>query len=102
MCCWRRWAAAQYVDDRTAGADPTLQFTSWNMFEAFSHFRVSVPLVPRDRSFATFTDQASVRGGSTAYFRVSGASRPATALRVRTATEALLPSTTQVWIVRLQ
>ena len=28
-----RWAAALYVDDRIADADPTLQFTSWNLHD---------------------------------------------------------------------
>ncbi len=59
-------------------------------------------LGPRERRFAPFTDAVSVRGGSTAYFRISGAGRAGTAIRVRDASGAPLPAHMRVWVVRLQ
>jgi hypothetical protein len=43
-----------------------------------------------------------VRAASSSYLRVSGASRPGTAIRVRNAADGPLPAIMQVFIVRLQ
>jgi hypothetical protein len=98
-----QWAAALYVDDRgVSGVNPRLTYTSWNMKSVADRLRVPATLVPIEVSFATFRQTASVRGGSTAYYRLSGAGRPKTTVRVRNSTEGLLPGTMRVWIVRLQ
>ena len=98
-----QWAAALYVDDRVPGAAPRLTFSSWNLFDMDrNRINVTGRLVPRERAFGGFTDAVSVRGGSTAYFRVSGAGRAATAIRARTSAGGALPAAMRMWIVRLQ
>jgi len=59
-------------------------------------------LTPRQRAFGTFTDDVAVRGGSTAYFLVSGNGRGATGIRARDASDGTLPSLMRLWVVRLQ
>jgi hypothetical protein len=99
-----QWAAALYVDDRVPGAAARLTLPSWNLFdiETKTRFRELGRLLPRERPFAPFADQVSVRGGSTAYFRVSGAGRAATALRAQGAGGGPLPPHMRLWVVRLQ
>jgi len=98
-----QWAAALYVDDRVPGAAPRLTFSSWNLFDMDSRrMNATGRLTPRERPFGGFTDAVSVRGGSTAYFRVSGAGRAATAIRARDAQGAALPAAMRMWVVRLQ
>jgi hypothetical protein len=98
-----QWAAMQYGDDRVTGLDSKLTLPSWNLFDIYE---LSAPetarLVPRSRGFVSFTDAFQVRGGSSAYFRVSGGARPATALRVRNSSGGDLPSIMQIFVVRLQ
>jgi hypothetical protein len=97
------FAAMQYVDDRISGADPRLTLASWNSVEILSQaYGESGQLAPRERRFGPFTDAVSVRGGSTAYFRISGAGRAGTAFRVRDPNGAPLPPHMRVWVVRLQ
>jgi hypothetical protein len=96
------WAAALYVDDRFPGMAAALNFTSWNLFDIASNWPATARLVPRDRAFGPFTDQVSVRAGSTAYFRVGGAGRAATAIRVRDPSGNNLPAWMRVWIVRVR
>jgi len=96
------WAAALYTDNRLTGtADPRLSFSSWNLVDINSHLRASAQLQPRDRSFTTFADNVQVRGGSTAYFRISGP-RQSSALRVTGTGGSILPGTVRVFVVRLQ
>jgi len=98
-----QWAAALYVDDRVPGAAPRLTFPSWNLFDLDTRrMNTTGRLVPRERAFANFTDAVSVRGGSTAYFRVSGAGRAGTAIRATTPGGGALPAGMRVWVVRLQ
>jgi hypothetical protein len=97
-----QWAATLYVDDRFPGVDPKLSMKSWNLLAVEQRLNVNARLAPRDRQFAPFTDQITVRGGSSAYFVLSGAGRSATALRIRDITDAQLPLGMQVWIVRVQ
>jgi hypothetical protein len=97
------FAAMQYVDDRIPGADPRLTLASWNSVEILSQaYGETGQLGPRERRFAPFTDAVSVRGGSTAYFRISGAGRAGTAIRVRDPNGAPLPPHMRVWVARLQ
>jgi hypothetical protein len=100
-----QWAAMLYVDDRVPGADSRLTMTSWNLFNVFSAFYSTAQLTPVARTFSSFVDSRSVRGGSTAYTLLSAAgARPALALRVRDASDANLGTgmKPQFWIVRLQ
>ena len=98
-----QWAATLYTDDRVTGLDPKLRLSSWNLFNIFDDNLVETArLVPRSRGFASFTDNFSVRAGSSAYFRVSGSSRPATAVRIRNNSGGTLPAIMQVFVVRLQ
>jgi len=97
-----RWAAALYLDDRITNLDPKLRFTSWNLAAIENRLVQTARLVPRDRPFAAFTDQVSVRGGSTAYFIVSGSNRGAVAIRARDTSDNQLPGVMRMWVVRMQ
>ena len=97
-----RWAAMLYADDRIGGVDPTLTMKSWNLVAIEQRLVQTARLAPRDRQFAAFSDQVSVRGGSTAYFLVSGSGRSATGIRVRDVSDAPLPNDMRMWVVRLQ
>jgi hypothetical protein len=98
-----RWAAALYADDRVPGLDPALTLPSWNLFDIFDANLVEAAwLVPRSRGFSSFSDAFNVRAGSAAYFRLSGATHPATAVRVRNGTDGDLPAIMQVFVVRLR
>jgi hypothetical protein len=96
-----QFAAMQYMDDRVPGAAPSLTLSSWNLPGALS-LTEDKQLAPRERPFGTFSDAVSVRGGSTAYFRISGSGHGATALRVRGADGAALPPHMRLWVVRLK
>lgn len=99
-----QWAATLYVDDRdgVVNLDPKLTLKSWNLFSIEKRLVQTAKLTPRDRPFGAFTDQISVRGGSSAYFLVSGSGRSATGIRVRDASDLPLPDNMRVWIVRIQ
>ena len=97
-----RWAAALYVDDRVANVDPRLRFTSWNLVAIESRLVQTARLTPYERPFAAFTDQVSVRGGSTAYFTVSGSNRGPVAIRARDSSDGQLPGVMRMWVVRMQ
>jgi hypothetical protein len=94
------WAASLYVDDRIQNLAQPLRFPSWNLLGIANRFIETARLVPNARTFSTFTDQKSVRHGSTLYYRIASSGRPATAVRARTTGEALLPGIMRVWIVR--
>ena len=97
-----QWAAAHYVDDRIQGLNKRLTFTSWNLNDIEVGKNPMARLTPRERSFGTFTDNVSIRAGSTAYFRVSGNGRPSAAIRAVDPGGGALPSTMRMWVVRLQ
>jgi hypothetical protein len=97
-----QWAAALYIDDRVASANARLKFTSWNLVDIESRLVQTARLTPRDRPFAAFSDQVSVRGGSTAYFVVSGANRGPVGIRARDTTDGELPPVMRMWVVRMQ
>ena len=97
-----RWAAALYVDDRVVGIDPRLTFKTWNLTSFEAGLVQSTHLVPRERQFGSFSDQVSVRAGSTAYFTVTGAGRSATGIRVRDLSDGQLPANMRLWIVRIR
>jgi hypothetical protein len=99
-----QWAAMLYVDDRVPGAVTRLTMPSWNMLSIENGIRAinsNAVLAPRERSFGAFSDDISVRSGSSAYFRLSGASRPGTSVKVRSSGTAP-PSNIQLWVVRTQ
>ena len=97
-----RWAATLYTDDRFSGIDAKLTLPSWNLFGIEQRLVTTARLTPRDRAFGAFTDQIFVRGGSTAYFLVSGAGRAATGIRARDPSDAPLPDIMRMWVVRVQ
>jgi hypothetical protein len=101
-----RWASMLFADDRVTGLAPAVALSSWNMLEIFNSFpNDNYRLVPLSRSFTAFSDSRSVRGGSTAYTIVGSAgARPALAVRVRDAADAVLAGTMEpvVWILRTQ
>ena len=98
-----QWAAALYVDDRVIGAATRLTMPSWDLFDIYEVRLLSgLRLAPTAVSFADFTQTFKVRGASTGYFRISGATRPATAVRARDLADGDLPSSMQFWVVRLQ
>ena len=97
-----RWAASLYVDNRYLGMDPTLTWSTWDLFDISDGLIDSAQLHPRPRGFANFSDEFSVRGGSSAYFTISGAGRPATAVEAVSQSGASLPAFMQVWVVRVE
>jgi hypothetical protein len=97
-----RWAASLYMDDRVAGLDPFLTLPSWDLFDVESNVAPEARLEPRLRAFDDFTQTVQVRAGSTAYFLVSGADRPSTAIRVRATSGGFLSPSTQLWVVRVR
>lgn len=97
-----RWAASLYADDRVPSLDATLRITSWNLNDIWSALVESAQLTPKSRSFNAFGETVAVRGGSTAYYRVSGTNRPASAFRVRTTTGSVPSSQFQIWVLRTQ
>ncbi len=97
-----QWAATLYTDDRVPGIDPRLTFPSWNLVNIESRLVGPARLAPRERLFGPFNDQVSVRGGSTAYFVVSGSGRSATGIRVRDLSDGPLPDHMRLWVVRIQ
>lgn len=97
-----QWAAMLYADDRIPGVDEKLTMRSWNLVSVETGIVESGRIAPRSHTFGAFSDDILVRGGSTAYFVVSGANRPATAIRVRDASDGPLPDVMRVWVVRSQ
>lgn len=95
-----QWSAALYVDDRVEGADPELQFTSWNFRDIYKD--EPNRLIPLEIPFAGQEIAARIRDGSTWYLRVSGGARAPTAVRVRDHADQALPDEFQVWVVRLE
>jgi hypothetical protein len=97
-----QWAAMLYADDRAVTLDPRVDMPTWNLPAIFSAVDPSMILEPRSFGFAAFSSDVTVRGGSSAYYVVSGLNRPHTAVRARSQSSALLPASAQMWIVRLQ
>lgn len=97
-----QWAAMLYVDDRVPGAAARLTLPSWNLVNIESGLFATARLTPTEIGFAVQDLARNVRAGSTAYFRISGTSRPATAVRARSSTDTALPAIMNLWIVRLQ
>ena len=98
------WAPMLYIDDRFM--DPALdmfQFVNWDLRSVEDAWNSPAALLtPRARAFADFQDDFSVRAASNAFFEISGAGRPATAVRIRDQSGNLLPGFFQVWIVRVE
>jgi hypothetical protein len=98
------WAPMLYIDDRFG--DPGLddfQFLNWNLRSLEDAWGTTeAELQPRARAFGDFTEDASVRSASTAFFDVSGAGRPATAIEITDQAGEDLPGTFQVFIVRVE
>jgi hypothetical protein len=109
-----QWSAMLYLDGRVSGLDPKLTMKSWDFYGGigtprgpqwtgiWTNLIPETHLQPRQRSFASFVESASVRSGSTAYFLVSGNSRPATALSVQLPSGGALPPHVRVWVVRVE
>lgn len=96
-----QWSASLWLDDRFTGMDPILTFPSWNLVQIVDEGLIEeAHLQPRMRGFTSFDDAVGVRGGSTAYYTLSGGNRPATYVRFRGADGGALPAHMQVWVVR--
>ena len=97
------WAPMLYIDDRFV--DPALamfQFANWDLRSLEGAFASPAALSPRAHAFEDFQDDFDVRAASNAFFEISGAGRPATAVRIRDQSGNLLPGLIQVWIVRVE
>jgi hypothetical protein len=97
-----QWSAALYVDGRVPNADPRLTFRSWDMADIFGSLVETATLAPQTHPFGSFTSNATVRAGSTAYFTVGGQARPATGVGATTPSQGALPAHMQMWVVRLE
>lgn len=96
-----RWAASLYLDNRgVTGLDPFLTLPSYDLSDIEDNVVPEARLQPRVRAFSDFNQSVQVRAGSTAYFLVSGADRPSTAIRVRSPSGGYLSPSTQIWVVR--
>jgi hypothetical protein len=97
-----QFTAMLYLDGRVSSLATPLTMPSWNLFNIEQSTIENARLTPRERGFTPFADVVHVRGGSVAYFRVSGGSRPGTAIRVTADDGAPLPPHMRVWVVRMQ
>jgi|GEM_PF-462893 len=100
-----QWAAMLYADDLVPGIAPALQMTSWNLNSIYSTFANALHLRPMTQSYGAFTQNRTVRNGSTAYtLMTSAGARGALAIRVRDPADAVLGSGTKphIWILRTQ
>jgi hypothetical protein len=95
------WAPMLYLDDRYPVAQ--FQLANWNLRAIAAAWQTAnAELLPKIRGFDDFSDDLSLRAGSSAYYEVSGANRPATAVRVRSPAGDAAPATIQIWVVRVQ
>lgn len=97
-----RFAATLYVDDRIDVADPLLSFPSWDLYDYDLSVFEQARLLPRGVAFTAFTQDATVRAGSTAYYLISGAGRPATAVEITGPEGGALDASVRVWAVRVE
>jgi hypothetical protein len=109
-----KWAAMLYVDGRPGFVpfDPEVTLPSWNLYDIYYgsatipgggfQLREALRLEPQTSVFGDFSRSASVRDASSYYLLVSGASRPAVAIKARDGTDNPLPAHMQYWIVRTQ
>lgn len=95
------WAPMLYLDDRYPAA-AQFQKANWNLRNVVGAWGVNADLLARLRGFESFADNLSVRAGSSAYYEVSGANRPATVFRVRDQAGNAPPAIIQIWVVRVQ
>jgi hypothetical protein len=96
-----QWAATLYTDDRFPGVGGLLSLPSWNLYDIEQHLNQNARLDPYDYTFTDASRNVSVRGGSSAYFLVTGA-RLATAIRATAPNGGVLPAPMRMWIVRVQ
>ena len=99
-----QWSATLYLDDRISGLPDRLTFPSWNLPSVLERggLGTSARLVPEAITFSEFLELVDVRAGNTAYFLLGGSNRPATAVRVRDATDEELPASMQAYILRVR
>lgn len=101
-----KWSAMHWADGRIPGIDASLQKTSWNLFAVFDSIsNMGVQIEPVQLGLAGFTNSRNLRGGGTAYTRISQAgAHPALAIRVRGSGDAILSSALRphFWIIREQ
>lgn len=99
------WAASLYTDGRlggVAGADPQLSFPSWNLRDIDGNLVTTARLEPHRYGFHGFQREANLAAASTLYLHLSGSSLPGHATHVQAAGGLALPTSAQVWVVRLQ
>lgn len=108
-----QWAATLFADDSVANIGPELSLPSWNLKNVFYGtypfgggnvgLKSQLRLTPVSLGFTTFSQSANVRAASSYYAVISGANRPATALKARDASgTGVLPSPMRYWILRIQ
>ncbi|MEZ4588205.1 MAG: hypothetical protein R2909_17645 [Gemmatimonadales bacterium] len=96
------WAPMLYLDDRFPAAT-AFQQVDWDIRDVAAAWGTpNADLAARQRGFADFADAIQVRGGSVAFFEVSGANRGATTIRVRRPDGTAAPSEVTIWAVRAQ
>lgn len=99
------WAASLYTDGRLVGipgADPQLSFPSWDLRNIDTGLVVTARLEPARYGFGSFQFSQDLAAASTVYLHLSGTAGPGHATQIQGAAGTQLPTTAQVWIVRLQ
>lgn len=98
-----RWAASLYLDDVvTNPADPLVTSPSYDLADIQASVVPEARLEPRAHAFGEFTESVQVRGASSAYFLISGADRPSTAVRARAPSGGFLSPNIQMWVARVR
>ena len=99
------WAASLYTDGRLGeipGADPQLSFPSWDLRDIDRRLVTTAHLQPHRYGFGSFQLSQDLAAASTLYLHVSGPAGPGHATLVQGTGGIALPTTAQVWVVRLQ
>lgn len=95
-----RWSAMLYLDDRNAASTGLLRWPSWDLFDYEENTVETAHLEPFEEAFRDWQAVGEIRASSAGYITIEGSDRPATAVRFEGQSGGLLPSSTQVWVVR--
>ena len=96
------WAPIFYLDDRNP-ATTGFQHLNWNLRDIAGAWQTpNAELLPRSIGFGSFTETIAIAPGSSAYYELSGATRPPMSIRVRDQAGYATPAFIQTWVVRVE